>query len=331
MIAERGQIENQAVRRAYPHLNQMVRLEKQLVLFSIIAICCAVNHEYSREFQITLDDDYFIEEGRTKGIERYLESFAVKGFTITEGDMTVESSYRYQSSIPLGNCDSDAKVRLREYIQGDRTGFTYDLKSGESLTEAEALAEPFTIATEYTAESKYEIEYDVHPCRADYAATARIYFDTAIDFPHTCADVRKYFPDFSNADGNLNQDDSIKVVYAQTYNGEAWGGEIKLEFTFYYDSLEDAVEDSNLEQGEFSITIYAPAGTTVFTDEQTSEGIEVYEYMLNDVGDNDYPCDPDVDIAQFFDEDYQNGVNSNSSSVLTLCSSLFVLICIFMF
>ena len=282
--------------------------KQQIIFFSMLFTVSFALNEYSREFQFFLDMEYF-NDGREAGFARYLDSFAVNGFSIE--NMTRGISYRTQLSIPLDSCGSDGKLRLRQYIQGDRTGFTLDLKSGQSLSEAEALAEPFTISPEYVADSKFEIEYDIHPCRADFAATARIYFDSAIEEFTSCEAVRKYYPEFSNEEGTLEQAESSAVVYVEAFNGFAWGGEIKLEFTLYYETLEEAVNDLYRKRGEFSYTIYAP-GTDQFTDEQTEKGIEVYKYMLNDVGESTYPCDPAVDVADFFADDYLDNINSEA-------------------
>ena len=282
-------------------------MNKQIVLVTLITFALAAT-EYSREFQLNLDMTYF-DSGRDIGFNKYLNSFEVAGVPVT--NMTRSVSYRTQQSIPLATCGSDAKLRLREYIQGDRTGFTMDLKSGQSLNEAEALAEPFTIASEYVVESKYEIEYDIQPCRADFAATARIYFDSRIAAITSCDAVREYYPEFSNVEGTLEQDESSSIVFVEAYNGFAWGGEIKLEFTLYYDSLGDAENDINRDHGEFSITIYAPVSDQ-YTSAQTEKGIEVYNYMLNDLGDPDYPCEPFMNVADFFEEDYLNNINSSA-------------------
>ena len=298
-------------------------MNKQIILLTCLIAFTLAATEYSREFQLNLDMTYF-DSGRDIGFEKYLSSFEVAGVPVA--NMTRSVSYRTQQSIQLAACGSDAKLRLREYIQGDRTGFTLDLKSGQSLSEAEALAEPFAIASEFVGESKYEIEYDIHPCRADFAATARIYFDSRIAAITSCDAARKYYPDFSTVEGTLEQDGSSSIVFVEAYNGFAWGGEIKLEFTLYYDTLEDAENDENRDNGEFSITIYAPVSDQ-YTSEQTEKGIEVYNYMLNDLGESDYPCEPFMNVADFFEEDYLNNINSSAASLFV---NIFLLGAIFL-
>ena len=284
-----------------------------LLLSTFFSLSFAVT--YSREFQLNLDMEYFA-QAREFGFERYLNSFAVNGLTVA--NMSQEVSYRTQGIIPLHNCQSHAKVRLRHYIQGDVTGYTLDLNSGIVSSEEEALGEPFAVASEFTT-AEHEIKYEIHPCHAEYAATARIYSESPIQTIDSCNDVREYFPVFSTYDGGLKMKEPSNVVYVQANKGSAWGGNIKVEFTLYYHSQEEAEYDVNPIKGEFSFTIFS-LDDDQYTEEQTKKGIEVYNYMLNDIGDASFPCHPPATIADFFDPVLNN---RNSGTILSSVNIIF--------
>jgi len=265
----------------------------------------------TREFQFTLLDGLF-SSGRDSGINAYIQSFEdASGLNINNFNRYV--SIRTEESKNLNTpCKAKALLRQRVYISGDLLGLvTVDIKSSGSLTESQADDEPFTVADQYANQSIQNVEYDIHTCEADYAADGRILTNQYFNFT-SCDDVREFYPDFSNTDGNFVVDQANGVVYVVTYNTTVWGGALSLDFTLNYDSESEAISDTNYSGGEFSYTIFAPSGSE-FTSDQTQNGKDTYKGMLADIGDPDYPCVPPVDIDDFFPAD-SNSNNSNSNS-----------------
>ena len=265
----------------------------------------------TREFQFQLEDDVFT-SGRDDGIAAYIQAFeAASGLNVDTFNRYV--SIRTEASVNLNSpCNAEAVLRQRVYTSGDLLGLvTIDIKSSQALTEKEANNEPFTIAEQYADQSIQNVEYDIHPCEADYAADGRIFTNQAVSFS-SCGDVREFYPDFSNSDGQFSLELQNGVVYVVSYNTTVWGGSLSLDFTLNYDSESDAIADINYSGGEFSYTITASSGAE-FTSAQTQHGKEIYKAMLADIGDTEYPCSPAVDIDDFFPSD-SNSNNSNSNN-----------------
>ena len=306
-------------------MTQICQMKYTVIITTILlSLVLAISaKEYGREFQLRLIENLFA-SGRTAGVNAYLQSFE-EASGLDTSSMNRYESLRIESSRSLESaCDSNSMLRQRVYTSGDLLGLvTIDMKSGGSLSQSEAEDEPFDISNEYASQTIEGIEYDIHPCQADYSANTRVFTNQAVQF-NSCDDVREFYPNFSNSDGEFQFEEDDGVVWVLTYNTTVWGGSLSLDFVISYDSETAANSNSSpVTNGEFSFTIVSPDGDS-FTSDQTEMGAEVYKYMLEDVGEDRYPCDPPVDIDDFFGDnvDENNNDNDNSSSSVLLVSSL---------
>jgi len=94
--------------------------------------------------------------------------------------------------------------------------------------------------------------------------------------------------------------------------------------TVFYDNLEDAQNDVNPRGSEFSFTIISEDDDQ-FSQEQTDMGIQIYEYMLEHVGQDSYPCDDGTTIADFFDDEDAFESESKSSTIVSAVSLIILL------
>ena len=285
-----------------------------LLSLSLIFICFFIfsvytddlEYTYTREFQLTINKDYF-HPTREDGINVYLSSFSRSSGIDVQTQMDRFSSIRTECSTKLTNCYSPSFIRQRKYISGDGAGtVTIDMKSAGGIPLEQALEEPFRISEEYN-NTLIEIEYDTHPCKADYETNSRIFTNDTVDFV-TCEQIRGFYPDFSSMDGTVVTTKPSGAVYLERYVAQSiWGGDLEIQFSLSYRSLSDAMAGTRLSSGEFSFTMSAPTyNVNQFTNEQREMGIQIYQAMLDDVGEVKYPCSPPQNISSFFPIDSQS-------------------------
>ena len=292
---------------------------KKSVLFSIFAVIFFIGvaltrtTEYTREFQIDLDLDYF--DNRDDGINNYYNSFS-KAADISLKNFETTQSVRVEYSYDVSGCDCVDNVSQRDYVWGDWEGTTItQIKSSERLSKKDAEDETFDPSSKYSDETITYIEFDIHSCDADYSATSRVFLDSLPKL-NTCDDVNNFFPDaVSGSNDDIKKTDN-GYTFTAFCNGTYLGGKLTLDVTLFYDNLNDAVNNKNPSGGEFSFTMYSADGND-FSSEQTDMGVKIYEDLLDKYSPSDYPCDPPVDISDFFDKSY----NSSSSLLppLVLC------------
>ena len=277
----------------------------------LINIANATETQYTREYQIQIDSKYF-ENGRDEGISTYMNSFASNaGINLSKQLPNFYQSIREEITLQLDSCSPQGGFSERDYQWGDWNGLKIvQVKTSGALeSSTEALNEPFSVSSSYSPSTISYIEYDIHPCEADWSSTSRIFLDS---FPNvnTCSDLQKIFPDAVSSSSKTISRNSAGFTFSAFRNGTYLGGVINLDCTLSYNSLDDAINDINMGGGEFSFTIYAADQLNgEWNQDQTDEGIKIYENMLEELGsDPDYPCDPPVDISSFFDD------NSNSQS-----------------
>eukprot|EP00339_Tiarina_fusa_P005552 CAMPEP_0117026060 /NCGR_PEP_ID=MMETSP0472-20121206/19187_1 /TAXON_ID=693140 ORGANISM="Tiarina fusus, Strain LIS" /NCGR_SAMPLE_ID=MMETSP0472 /ASSEMBLY_ACC=CAM_ASM_000603 /LENGTH=281 /DNA_ID=CAMNT_0004732945 /DNA_START=523 /DNA_END=1371 /DNA_ORIENTATION=- len=278
---------------------------------------------YSREFQLQLQPEYF-ENSREEGIDYYMRQWS-EASKLDYKTLPYFKSIREEHKVEdMSACGSNDVIRQRIYLTGDWEGLvTVDIKTKGPLTLEEAESEPFSPSELYAPISEEQIEQDIFPCEADFAGDTRVFLNEVQSFK-TCSDIDAFFPKaVSKSDTEVETIKQFGYVYTASRNGTYLEGWIKLDVTLVYETLEDAMSDSNLVNGEFSFTVISEGNN--FSDEQTKMGIEIYDSMLTSIGshEEEYPCGS-VSIEEFFD-------SSDNSSATILSSCLFLVPLVIMF
>ena len=296
-------------------------LKFSLVFFALFS-CYYCSQLYTVEYQFQIYDSEF-DGGRDAGVDFYFSSWSnVAGVNYQTFNQT--ETYRSTAIVTLSDCGSGDILRKRDYIYGDISGTTVGLKSAGSLTESQALNENFSPAPEYENSSDYFIEYDVHPCESDWAANCRIYLTSSPDIS-TCSDVYAFFPDaVDNSNVIIQANTEGSVEYAIYRSGAYLDGSIDLVITITYPSLQDAIDDTNGNVGEFSYTFF---GTPEISSDSMNELDYIEEQLLSVIGSSgDYPCDSNSNQSSnqsTANESSGASIISISFAILVLCAILF--------
>jgi len=294
-------------------------ITKTALLLVVLLVVSSLGQElfYNREYQINLDTSIFDERGREGAIQYYVELWGTAAGIDAYSEYTNTESVRQEYSIrDLENCGSGVFVRKRVYVDGDLAGLvTFGIKSAGSLSRREAEREPFSPSDEFAANAEEYIEMDIHVCESDYAANTRYFFQSDVQI-NTCSDLHDYFPDaVDNSDAHeVSFDNGDGATFDSYWEGELVGLSVSLDFTLNYNSVGDADSGTNLQGGEFSFTFFSP--TADFTNEQTQAGIDIYNYLLEQVGSDgeDFPCPDGTTVEDFFENPGQPFPNSSASS-----------------
>lgn len=120
---------------------------------------------------------------------------------------------------------------------------------------------------DYKSEEK--IERDIHHSFYKFSRQSKIKKLPTFYEPTSCLDIIEFFPNafdnvYFNPNGSIIKDIDTKerAIYEYSFSDYFFFDILKYKFswTFYYDSLEDAINDNNFVRttSEFSFRIYSP-------------------------------------------------------------------------
>ena len=252
---------------------------------------------YSAEYQIALDpkESWNPREPMIVHWINSMNEFA-NGTIVLRREDAIESMY-LAWHMPISKCNTDdAKLRIRNYVSGPKTGqVTVDIKKdGDSYKDVLNL--PYWPGEEFKNRSTEKLEKDVHPCFGKYALETRLFLNYVPQI-NKCKDIQPLFPGILY---KCSEDEMSKKLSNETqdyYYNLQWSGkmldasdyQITFEIQYFQNLARAASGNQNIYDGEWSIRLFAVNGSTFdqasvdFTDNFFYKLVQRYDQYPNHV------------------------------------------------
>lgn len=272
----------------------------KLTLIRCLLVCSLIYNvhciNFYRQYKLNLYTNYFIDD-RNDGIDYYMSLFD-EGSNFTVYDFQ-DTSFIYEEHIvsDLSNCYSDASIHQKLYKNptGKQADITIELESKKVNTFQEVLTE-FTKLTNsdlaYNNNSTFQIFLDFHVCDYNYQVNSVIHSNEFVTFKD-CMDVYQIFPwAVEESHAPIEMTKQGIYIFVKSWLGEFLNNKVRVEISILYRSMDDAINNNNPINGEFSFTTF---GTEEFFHEETfDKELQLYDFMLYNTGSfgEEYPCAP---------------------------------------
>lgn len=301
-----------------------------LIIFAVLLVTQASCQQiFTRRFQLALNLTLFDDDDRQNGIDEYFSSWSeASGVDYTS--FSTSESIRQRTYSNVDKCNPMMYVEQQDYLWGDLEGQgTIELHSKTPFfIPLEAVYQPFIPSEEYQNQYVWDIQYEIHPCGAVFRTYSKILTNIELQDFQICSDVEEFFPDaFGKTDQFVNNDRERAWEFIIVRSGTYLGKQLDLELTLKYNTYENAIGDVDPASGWFSFIMYNDAPD--FSAEQTENGVQIYEYLLEELAmpRQFSPCDDDdINVSHFFHASYL--VSSSSTLTVGTIFMLFVLLII---